>query len=475
MSVDRESPHRARHFYAAVWRWHFYAGVAVLPFLLTLAVTGLLMLAGSSTERYRHPHLYHVEPGHEALPASDQVAAVVAAYPHADVTMFVPPRATDASSQVSIVPHGGAEAAHGAAHGAAPTISVFVDPYTGSVLGALDPEDTLYAWAKRVHGTLLLGDVGDYIVEVAAGFGVLLVASGVFLWWPREGQPLRRLLFPALSGAGRRRWRGLHAAAGAWLAPFLLFFLVSGLAWTPFWGGALVQAWSSLPGEEFAAPLAEETHAKLNRGNLREIPWALEQTPLPVPPPHAATHAPEAGAAITLDDVIAHAHAIGLTSFRVHLPHEHRRVWTIAATTIGRDSTDPRADRIVHLDPRTGGVLGDVGFADYSVMGKLMAATIPLHQGDVGLVNLALNALFGLAVVVLGVAALLAWWTRRPARAFRLVPPPLPRDLRAWRGAVAVMLVLSLAFPLVAATIVAVLALDLALVSRVRSLRLLFD
>lgn len=31
-------------FYAAVWRWHFYAGLYVIPFLVVLAVTGLIML-----------------------------------------------------------------------------------------------------------------------------------------------------------------------------------------------------------------------------------------------------------------------------------------------------------------------------------------------------------------------------------------------------------------------------------------------
>lgn len=30
--------------YRAVWRWHFYAGLYVIPFLLMLAVTGFFMM-----------------------------------------------------------------------------------------------------------------------------------------------------------------------------------------------------------------------------------------------------------------------------------------------------------------------------------------------------------------------------------------------------------------------------------------------
>ena len=34
----------APSLYRAVWRWHFYAGLLVLPFLIWLAVTGAAFL-----------------------------------------------------------------------------------------------------------------------------------------------------------------------------------------------------------------------------------------------------------------------------------------------------------------------------------------------------------------------------------------------------------------------------------------------
>ena len=34
----------SRRFYFTAWRWHFYAGLYVAPFLMMLAVTGLIML-----------------------------------------------------------------------------------------------------------------------------------------------------------------------------------------------------------------------------------------------------------------------------------------------------------------------------------------------------------------------------------------------------------------------------------------------
>ena len=36
---------RGRAIYATIWRWHFYAGLFVIPFVLLLAVTGGWLLA----------------------------------------------------------------------------------------------------------------------------------------------------------------------------------------------------------------------------------------------------------------------------------------------------------------------------------------------------------------------------------------------------------------------------------------------
>ena len=333
----------------------------------------------------------------------------------------------------------------------------------------------MYAWAKALHGTLLLGAFGDYVIEIVAGFGVLLIVSGVYLWWPRDGKSLRQAFFPAVATAGPRRWRNLHGAIGAWVAPLLLFFFLSGLAWTPFWGGEFVQTWSSLPGEQFDAPLSDTLHEELNHGAHHDVPWAVEQTPLPA---SGSQHGRPGNSQRRPDHARRCRRLCARRGFRdVPRALAARRdgVWTVATTTIAGDTQELDGDWIVHLDATTGNVLGEARFADYSPMGKFMAAGIPLHQGDTGGVNLAVNVMFCLCVLTMIGAAGAAWWTRRPAGALRLVPPPLPRNERTWYVAVDLMLVLSLAFPLVAATIAAVLTIDYLVLSRVPALGALFE
>jgi uncharacterized iron-regulated membrane protein len=53
--------------YRAVWRWHFYAGLYVIPFLLMLAVTGFFMML-FTTYLPEHGDRLPVAPQAQALP-----------------------------------------------------------------------------------------------------------------------------------------------------------------------------------------------------------------------------------------------------------------------------------------------------------------------------------------------------------------------------------------------------------------------
>lgn len=453
--------------YKAIWRWHFYAGLYVFLFLVMLAVTGLIMLLSGPLEDIQYEDLYFVTPGETTLAPSVQLEAVRASHPHADAVMYASPHGVDRSSLFSVLPHGSMAGEH-EAHWELPTISVFVNPYTGEVLGDLDPNSTLYNWALEIHGTFLMGDIGDYMIEIAAGFAVLLTLSGLYMWWPRDGKRWRdALAIPKRMGQGRTLWRNLHILIGSWTSLVLLFFLLSGLTWTLVWGAQFTQAFNSVPSEVFAGPLSTETHDSLNVQGHHDVPWGVEQTPLPLSGSTAGTSGIDPAAGINLDSVVSYAHDTGFTNFRVSIPNNETQVWTIAAVTQSGDIKDPRQDRITHIDSETGNILGDISFHEYPLLGKIMAASIPLHQGDLGVINLLINGLFCLSFILLAVSGVVMWWSRKPAGQFRLQPPPLPQDTRIWRAAFFSMLLTSLLFPLVAATLIVLIAMDYVLLSRV--------
>jgi uncharacterized iron-regulated membrane protein len=355
--------------------------------------------------------------------------------------------------------------------GAEGAMTVVINPYTAEVVDTFPWRAGWYDFATEIHGTLLIGDLGDWLIEAAASLGVILVVTGVWLHWPRRGGTWREALLPKVAFTSRGAWKALHGAVGMWMSAVLLVFLISGLSWAGIWGGKMVQAWSTFPAEKWeAVPLSDKTHADMNHGAAKEVPWGLEQTPLPESGSLAGTQA--VAGPVTIDSVAGFAQGLGFNGrFQLALPEDETGVWTISHDSMSNDGPDPSADRTVHIDQYTGHVLADVGYADYSPWAKAMAYGIAFHEGDMGAWNIALNTLFCLSMIFLPVSGLVMWWKRRPAGAFRLGAPPAPQGLAFWWVAAALIGVLGIAFPLGGVAIATVIVLDLVLLRQVPALR----
>src|SRR3546814_1307595 len=79
----------------------------------------------------------------------------------------------------------------------------------GRVLGAIDPDRRLSAVVQRIHGSLLMGVGGGILVELAASWAMVLILTGLYLWWPR-GRGLAGVVWPRLSLGGRAALRDLQ-------------------------------------------------------------------------------------------------------------------------------------------------------------------------------------------------------------------------------------------------------------------------
>lgn len=449
-----DSARPVSRLYFAAWRWHFYAGLYVIPFLLMLAVTGLVMLWVSSVTE-RNGERAHVTPGATLLPVSVLQAAAEAAVPGGAATQYIAPMGE------------GRVATFAVAAGEDKT-GVTLNPYTGEVVETFPWRAGWYDLASDIHGTLLIGDLGDRLIEAAASLGLLLVISGIYLHWPRNGATWGKAL-SVQRGAGRAFWKSLHGAVGLWVSLMLIVFLISGLSWAGLWGGKFVQAWNTFPADKWDAPLSDVTHAGMNHGSAKEVPWTLEQTPMPASGSLAGTAA--VAGPVTIDSVAAFAESLGFNRrYQLNLPDGETGVWTISHDSMSNDGPDPSADRTIHIDRYTGNVLADVRYADYSPYAKAMAWGIAFHEGDLGVWNLALNTVFCLAVIMVSVSGLVMWLKRRPAGA-RLGAPPRPADIPYAKGAILVTLALALAFPMLGLTLLAVIVLDLVVLSAIPPLK----
>ena len=435
-------------FYNLAWRWHFYAGLFVAPFMILLALTGIIYLFKPQLDPLLYDHLLNVTPAHHSLSADEQLSRMQATYPQGHISQYLPPINPQRSGQF-VVHNGGHE------------LNVFINPYTGQVLGEQDAKLNLQAVARALHGELMIGTLGDRLVELAAGWGVVLVVSGLFLWWPR-GQSAAGILWPRLSRRGRVLWRDLHVVTGFWGAALLLFMLISGMTWTGFWGKQYADLWNRFPVAMWNdVPKSDIEARSLNTANRQTVPWAMENTPMPVSGAHAEhmAHAARtsgpAAPGITLQAVVDTATARQVEAgYSIILPTTATGVFTIAVF-----ADDPRNDATLHVDQYTGTVLADVRWQHYSNVARATEMGVMLHEGKLfGPLNQIVMLLVCLMILLSSVSGLVIWWKLRPQGGLGV--PPLRHDLPTWKAGVAIMLALAIAFPLVGASLIAVWGLD---------------
>lgn len=425
---------RAASFYRAVWRWHFYAGLLTLPFLILLAVTGGLYLFRSELDGLIHRDLKQVEIRSSAQVAPSRLVANALAAVPGQAVKFVPPETPSASAEVTIRASDGTRKV------------AYLDPHDGRVLGQLPDKGTVMWIVRQIHSLAYFGPIANGAIEIVGGWAILLVLTGLYLWWPRG----RGGGVVSLRGdAGKRVfWRDLHAVTGAFAGAFILFLALTGMPWSVLWGD-YVNRWAN--GHNFGYPAGLRVAVPMSDEHLHHAgptTWSLEQERMPESVARAAT-------SIGLDAAVAKFDALGLArGYAVNLPSGPSGVYT--------GSVYPKElarQRVIHLDQYSGEPLLDMGYGDYGPLGKGLEWGINVHMGqEFGLANQLLMLAVCLAIILLAVSAAVMWWKRRPAGSLGV--PPLPPRRRTLYGVFGILAIGGVIFPLVGASLLAMLALD---------------
>jgi uncharacterized iron-regulated membrane protein len=208
-------------------------------------------------------------------------------------------------------------------------------------------------------------------------------------------------------------------------------------------------------------PTSDVEAGSLNNAARQTVPWAMENTPMPMSGDHAEhmahggmQHGP-AAPAISLQEVqnIALERKVE-PGYSITLPTTATGVFTIAVF-----ADDPRNDATLHVDQYTGKVLADVRFEQYGSVARATEIGVMLHEGKMfGTFNQIVVLLICLMILLSAVSGVVIWWKRRPQG--KLGVPPLRHDLPKWKTGVVIMLALAVVFPLVGASLVVVWLLD---------------
>jgi uncharacterized iron-regulated membrane protein len=191
VSTGRPLPELAARRRSLFWRVHFWAALIASPFTLLATLTGIVYILTPQVEGRLHGKLDHVAPAGAMLALDTAVAAARAAAPAGwSLQSVQPPHAAGNSVKVVFAPgvksSGGHEGHSAAASPSAtrqdgPPLAIFVNPYDGHVLGAQVEQERFRFWARRLHSQLLQGDGWRWLIELAAGWLMVMLLTGIYL------------------------------------------------------------------------------------------------------------------------------------------------------------------------------------------------------------------------------------------------------------------------------------------------------
>nr|WP_315362949.1 PepSY domain-containing protein [Cytobacillus firmus] len=432
--------------YRTIWRWHFYAGIIFAPFLIILAVTGAIYLFKPQIEGVLYQDYYQVTPQGEKISASQQIEEAKKLYPDAAVTVYRPGESADRSSEVGIVNND-------------ESLTVFINPYTGESLGELNSEDRIMDKIEEFHGELMAGTLGDRIVELAACWAVVLIVTGLYLWFPKKKPGMGGVLFPRLNRGKKTFRRDLHAVPAFWVTAGMLFLIMTGLPWSGFWGTNF-QSMTTNTGQGYppAIWVGSGPQSTIQTKDIADVPWAAENFVVPASDIQGFIRLP-------IDDVVSIAEREGVhPCYSIYIPQDKSGVYTLSAFP-------PKAqDEItMHIDQYTGAVLTDYRYDNYGWIGKMVAWGITLHKGtQFGLINQLISFFICLGIILVAVSGYYLWLKRKPKKD---IGAPKTAGFNNTKGFFLLLIAMGILFPLVGLSIIAVLMIDLILIRRIPALK----
>ncbi|MVO98377.1 PepSY domain-containing protein [Paenibacillus sp. N10] len=444
----KPSTGKENRLYRSIWRWHFYAGLIFAPLLILLAITGLIYLFKPQIEPILYKNLYVVQAGQQMpLPASNQIALVKERYPEADIVKFRPSDEPDRSSEVGIKL--GEEA-----------LIVYVNPYTGAILGSQQESSQFMQIIKKLHGELLIGKIGDRIIELAACWAIILLVTGLYLWWPRDSKSIFGTFLPRFSNNKRIFWRDLHAVPAMWLSLGIVLLIMTGLPWSGVWGDNLsrialstqtgypAQLWDNVPKSSLPAKA------------VADVPWAAGNMPVPQ---SGASHGTPT---IPVEEVMRTVEGSSVHSgYTITMPQGDKGVYTVAVFP-----KFPKDQATLHIDRYSGEILADLRFANYGPLAQAIEIGIALHEGRYfGLPNQILGAIACMGLIGISLSGVIMWWKRKPAG--RLGAPARPKERKFYKSIAIIVIGFGIFFPLVGVSLLAVLAIDWLVIRRVRKVK----
>ncbi|MEM8907992.1 MAG: PepSY domain-containing protein [Bacteroidota bacterium] len=387
-----------------MWKWHIIAGLISLPIVLLLSVTGFIYLLKEPYEAPQKETLKKVLAEGERLSYQEQweLAKTHAVKPPSKLVL---PQKMDEATEFVSGKHSGRS-------------NLFLNPYTGAVQGEIVLQQTDMHKVRKLHGELLMGSFGTKIIELVASWMIVLILTGIYVWWPKNQWRLAGFFTIRTQAGSRRTWRDLHAVTGFWISVLLLITLAGGLPWTDVWGSAF-----------------KEVQRLTNRGYPKT--WKGRKL-----------QSQENGVPLSLDKMVVQAKTLNWPGkVSIHLPQSAKGVYSVSNRT-----QDLNQQKIAHFDQYSGQLLVQ---HDWEEVGSLMRGrqwAMRFHEGLLGNWNWWVMLLMAALFTLSSTAAIFSYVLRKRRGSWSL--PVVPAQFQIGRGILVLVVLLGILFPLFGVSLV---------------------
>ncbi|MBQ4805597.1 PepSY domain-containing protein [Aquimarina sp. MMG015] len=394
-----------------LWKWHFIAGLISLPFILILSITGIIYLFKSDYETPRQKHIKEVV-------ITDSPISLQEQWKIANETAIKKPNSMVISKSLNHA----TEFVSGRFGGKS---SLFINPYLGTVSGEIIAKQTNMHTVRKLHGELLMGKFGTKIIELIASWMIVLILTGLYVWWPERGWKLKGYFIPRTNLDRRTFYRDIHSISGFWISILLVMILLGGFPWTDVFG------------ENFknVQKLTNTGYPTTWRGH--QLKSNITGTPL------------------TLDQMVQKAKTIKLPGeVTVSFPKGPKGVFSVS----NFNPSDLNTQQKIHFDQYSGEPILKLTWKDVGVLMRARMWFMAFHQGQFGIVNWWLILLTAITLTIMSVSAILSYLLRKRKKSWGV--PKVPSSFKVGYGIIILLILLSLVFPLFGASLLLILGME---------------
>ena len=438
--------------YRTVWRWHFYAGLFCIPFVIWLSITGSIYLFKPQIEGWLdRPYDNLKIAGAPATPET-QARVAVRAVPGSSLHYYELPETASSATRV-IVGKGTEE------------YRVYLHPQTSAILKIVNEDRRPMRVIFRLHGELMAGDWGSRLVELAASWTIVMIVTGLYLWWPRQAESIAGVLTIRFRHGRRILWRDLHAVTGVWVSMFALFLLLTGLPWAKGWGGYLKSirsvGRSHLVHEDWTTGHSSEISSRIGMNSGSDVKTFMEHAehrghemrgPMPEP-----SYTP-------LNRLVPTLASLNLAApVLVMPPMAQSRAWTAKS-----DAQNRTLRTVITFDPTTYAILRREDFDQRPLLDRVVGIGVAAHEGQLfGVPNQVLGLFTAMGLSLISLSAVVLWWRRRHVGV--LGAPKSTANTRVSFGFTAILLGFAVFLPMLGLSMILVIFMERSILCRIPS------